>query len=111
MSDDIVDRARAAIKHAKRLGVPSPLLSDMADEITRLRAEVERLRKMALPFVAVHGERWSRERGLPDWHMAAHFYDMVKDLGGRVDGFIRVEMNADPVAEDIRALTPEASHD
>jgi hypothetical protein len=82
---------------------PHRLLYDACAEVERLNAgylergaEIERLRELAIPFIAIHGERWSRDHGLPDGHMAAQFYDMLAELGARVDGFTRATLDDTP---------------
>jgi hypothetical protein len=53
------------------------------------------LKETAIAFVAVWGAQWSKEHGLPDGHMAAHFYDMLAKWGARVEGFTRAEVPHD----------------
>lgn len=85
--------------NARFIAAARSLVPEMADEIARLRAEVERLRE---------AERTAWERGRDAAAEVAE--DMNPDIWDYHTGN-RARIGTDPVAEAIRALTPETSHD
>lgn len=67
-------------------------LRDALKTISKLDYENTRLKNLLLRtsgFVAVHADKWARERGFPEGHLHPKHYDLLKEMGARMDDFTR----------------------
>lgn len=73
-------------------------IPDDAETIRQLRAqlaereaEIADLKTSIVAFGAIHAVNDAKTWGLPDGHIRAHFYDILKTAGARMDDFTRVQ--------------------
>jgi uncharacterized small protein (DUF1192 family) len=95
MSDDLLKRRLIGTGHGSSFEAVRRI-DEMADELTRLRAEVERLRE---------AERTAWERG------QAAAADIIADFRDASEPTDNAVFCLSDVRSQILALTPEASHD
>jgi len=67
-----------------------------ASAIRQLMRERDDLRTTALAFVAATAGPMASEWGLKDGEILAHHFDLIAKLGGRTDGFVRIDPKHPP---------------
>ena len=67
------------------------LAPELAAEVIRLRAEVADLKSSVIAFGAPAMVRHAMDHGLPQGHLMAHHYDILKAAGARMSSFFRIE--------------------
>lgn len=95
---DIIERLARAEAYGYMPAQTRDTIRDARDALTTaqaeaaaLKAEVGRLREMALPFVAIWSVHYARDYGLPEGSIHAQHYDLLVELGARVDDYTRWE--------------------
>lgn len=87
---DILDRlARHPLEEWEQ-GVADDIRAAVS-EIERLRAENADLRTSVVAFGGVWAATHARETGLPDGHLHAVHFDILRRAGARMTGFQRFE--------------------
>ncbi|MBK3745827.1 hypothetical protein G3A39_42475 [Paraburkholderia aspalathi] len=58
-------------------------------KIDAMEAEIADLKSSVVTFCALWAAQYARDLGLPDGHLPATYYDILKDAGARMDSFVR----------------------
>ena len=84
---DLVARIRGRLNDAP---MPSEhLLDEAADTIERLERELAEASQTIVAFAGPWAVAYAKERGLPEGHLHAVHFDILKKAGARMDSFTR----------------------
>jgi len=86
------EQIRLLVADLRSYGPRQPLMRQAADEIDRMRAEIEDLRCSVIAFGGPAMNEWARLHELPKGHLFASHYDILARAGARMDSFTRHEV-------------------